>query len=463
MVISNKKIDQAGKRLAGKDSQISSEEADLILQQFRIIHQRPMNLCRQMIEGILKQQGINALLAERVKRNPSIVKKLQIQTNMKLSQMQDIVGLRVILGNMNEVNLIKDEIKKEYKNSKFKFVKEDNYIESPRHSGYRSIHMIYKYDEQIKSQKQCKVEIQIRTEIQHSWATAVEVLGTYLNQSLKQSYGDNKYLEVFKDISILFAASEEEKVDAILESVKDIKPKIEKLKLLDTFQNIHIAFEGVDKNSAEQYLLLKMNFSNQTTEICNRYSKDQFKQANEEYSAMELVIQDKKVEVVLLSIQDIRELKILYPNYFMDTVDFIKNLENVFKFVATTQGLQDIIEQLGDKESETALNKRLLSDFENILKLFKIMSLLKQEYKELERIQEKIILETATFDEMEVFLDLIVKSGNEVEMMGYMKILGIHSMDEVRDRVKKRQRDSGILTGLAIAGGVILWAALFSK
>ncbi len=91
------------------------------------------------------------------------------------------------------------------------------------------------------------------------------------------------------------------------------------------------------------------------------------------------------------------------------------------------------------------------------------MLLLKKEYKELERIQEKIILETATFDEMEVFLDLIVKSGNEVEMMGYMKILGIHSMDEVRDKVKKRQRDSGILTGLAIAGGVILWAALFSK
>ncbi len=91
------------------------------------------------------------------------------------------------------------------------------------------------------------------------------------------------------------------------------------------------------------------------------------------------------------------------------------------------------------------------------------MLLLKKEYKELERIQEKIILKIATPNEMEVFLDLIVKSGNEVEMMGYMEILGIHSIDEVRYRVKKRQRDSGILTGLAIAGGAILLAALFSR
>ncbi|SFV88092.1 hypothetical protein MNB_SUP05-SYMBIONT-5-611 [hydrothermal vent metagenome] len=64
---------------------------------------------------------------------------------------------------------------------------------------------------------------------------------------------------------------------------------------------------------------------------------------------------------------------------------------------------------------------------------------------------------------MEVFLNLIVKSGNEVEMMGYMEILGIHSIDEVRGEVKKRQKNSDISTGLAIVGGVILLAALFSK
>lgn len=89
------------------------------------------------------------------------------------------------------------------------------------------------------------------------------------------------------------------------------------------------------------------------------------------------------------------------------------------------------------------------------------MLLLKREYKELEKIQEKIVLRTDTPDEMEIFLDLIVKSGNEFEMLNYMKTIGFDTMDEVRLEVKKHQRNSGIYTGLAIAGGAILLATLF--
>uniref|UniRef100_UPI0034DDEFB2 RelA/SpoT domain-containing protein n=1 Tax=Candidatus Thiodubiliella endoseptemdiera TaxID=2738886 RepID=UPI0034DDEFB2 len=455
MVISNKKIDQAGKRLAGKDSQISSEEADLILQQFRIIHQRPMNLCRQMIEGILKQQGINALLAERVKRNPSIVKKLQIQTNMKLSQMQDIVGLRVILGNMNEVNLIKDEIKKEYKNSKFKFVKEDNYIESPRHSGYRSIHMIYKYDEQIKSQKQCKVEIQIRTEIQHSWATAVEVLGTYLNQSLKQSHGDNRYLDVFKDISKLLASleCEDDKVDSYF--AIDIQEKVDDMKLMDIFQKINTAFqeEEVDKNSAEQYLLLKMNAADKKTEICHRYGKNQFERANQEYSAMELATQNEEVEVVLLSIQDIRELQKLYPNYFMDTMDFIKNLHKQFYPLIMQDTLKAISgwNWIAKKDAHQLCYKVYMRNRD------RGVFLSESELQELTELYPKVIDidNSISGSEIERLLGLIVKNGDEVEMLTYMKTLGFDSIDKVKNGLEKHRKDLSIIAGILITSGII--------
>ncbi|SMN02087.1 hypothetical protein SPONL_506 [uncultured Candidatus Thioglobus sp.] len=64
---------------------------------------------------------------------------------------------------------------------------------------------------------------------------------------------------------------------------------------------------------------------------------------------------------------------------------------------------------------------------------------------------------------MEAFLDLIVKSGNEVEVLGYMNTLGFSTIEEVRDALKKHQKNSGISTGLAIAGGAILLAMLFSK
>ena len=86
------------------------------------------------------------------------------------------------------------------------------------------------------------------------------------------------------------------------------------------------------------------------------------------------------------------------------------------------------------------------------------MPLLVKEYKELEKIQGKIISDIATPDEMERFLDLIVKSGSEIEMMEYMETLKLNTIDEVRVEMKKRQKNSGISTGLVIAGGAILLA-----
>ncbi|SMN16065.1 hypothetical protein CRYPD_856 [uncultured Candidatus Thioglobus sp.] len=80
---------------------------------------------------------------------------------MQLARMQDIGGLRIVVDGVSEVNLIRDEIKKVESHSKFKFtfVNEKNYIKNPQKSGYRSIHMVYKYEKNIPSEKQCRVEI----------------------------------------------------------------------------------------------------------------------------------------------------------------------------------------------------------------------------------------------------------------------------------------------------------------
>ncbi len=39
--------------------------------------------------------------------------------------------------------------------------------------------------------------MQIRTAVQHSWATAVEVVGAFTAQSLKSSQGNEKWLDFF--------------------------------------------------------------------------------------------------------------------------------------------------------------------------------------------------------------------------------------------------------------------------
>ncbi len=95
------------------------------------------------------------------------------------------------------------------------------------------------------------------------------------------------------------------------------------------------------------------------------------------------------------------------------------------------------------------------------------MRLLTREYKQLEEIQGKIISDTASPNEKAIFLDLIVKSGNEMEMLNYMRTIGFDSIEKIEDflsqEYKDKDKDKGISTGLAIAGGAILLALLFSK
>ncbi len=209
-------IDRAGNVLAGKpDPKINQNSAIEILENFRSIHIHPLIVFRMSLIRKSKTISNTALISQRLKRAPSIVNKLKIQKNMSLSQMQDIGGLRVVLDNLEEVYTLRDMIREGENQTAFKstFSKETDYIEKPKESGYRSIHLIYKYDRKVTLDRQCRIEVQIRTKIQHAWATAVEVIGTYLMQPLKQSFGDEELLELFKDISKAFILIENNQLD----------------------------------------------------------------------------------------------------------------------------------------------------------------------------------------------------------------------------------------------------------
>ena len=93
------------------------------------------------------------------------------------------------------------------------------------------------------------------------------------------------------------------------------------------------------------------------------------------------------------------------------------------------------------------------------------MSLLIKEYETLEKIHKKIIEDTVTSDEIQIFLKLIVKSGNDLEMLEYMKSIGFNEIEEIEEYLIKNKKDTkskDIKTGLAIVGGAILLALLLS-
>jgi hypothetical protein len=68
---------------------------------------------------------------------------------------------------------------------------------NPQKSGYRGIHLVYRYNGRKTEYNGLKIEIQIRTVIQHAWATAVETVGMFTQQALKSSQGEQDWLRYF--------------------------------------------------------------------------------------------------------------------------------------------------------------------------------------------------------------------------------------------------------------------------
>ncbi|MFA7244897.1 MAG: RelA/SpoT domain-containing protein [Candidatus Magasanikbacteria bacterium] len=328
---SKKEIDKAGDVLAGiSDEKITQDLAIEILENFRSIHIHPLIVFRMSLIRKSKSINSNVLISQRLKRAPSIISKLKIQENMSLSQMQDVGGLRAVVDNLEEVYKLRDLLKKGEQEAAFKstFLKEKDYIKEPKESGYRSIHLIYKYDKKVSIDCQCRIEIQLRTKIHHAWATAVEVIGTYLRQPLKQSFGDAELLDLFKEISKAFIMLEYDDIDIIF--FQKISKRIKELKLRDKIEGFSVATQISTKETKKErgkYYLISLNFKNKLLNI-ERYSESKLDQANNQYTKLEKkYLNDKNTEIVLVSVDDINNLEKLYPNYFLDTQEFVKLLD----------------------------------------------------------------------------------------------------------------------------------------
>ena len=118
---------------------------------------------------------------------------------MKLSQMQDLGGCRAVMDNVGAVRRLVGYYQKE-SGIKHELAKLDDYIAAPQESGYRGVHLVYRYysDKKPKAMYNgLKIEMQLRSQYQHAWATAVETVGAFIGQALKSSMGDKEWRRFF--------------------------------------------------------------------------------------------------------------------------------------------------------------------------------------------------------------------------------------------------------------------------
>ncbi len=340
------KINKAGQTLV---MQITTPEqknqAMDILSNWRSSHSFPLHVFAIRLSRLSKQVDQSALVVRRLKRIPSILKKLnRSQTNtMQMSQMQDIGGCRAVVNSMVELSKLTDMYKKGDRGLYHKLKNRKDYIQTPKPDGYRSLHLVYKYfSDKNEVYNGILIEVQIRTKLQHYWATAVETVDHFTRQAIKSNEGEKDWMEFFKLASSVFANMEgtsiipntPEDQQKLKEKIQSLAGKLKVVKKMNEWTRIHKIIEKFEKNSKINYGFYLLNLDLATKELkITAYKKDQEELANSEYSKQEerMLVNKEDKDIVLVSADTNKELKKAYPNYFLDAKEFINVLNNYFK------------------------------------------------------------------------------------------------------------------------------------
>ena len=175
--ISNKQINRAGGLLRdwwvvedGNDfDQAELEAALATVTEYRAGFEYPLNMVTVGIRQFVERESSPPItVAQRLKRVPTILDKLNRQPTMKLTTMGDIGGCRAILRDESEIRRVVGRVTRNWTVPEERQVRNVvDYIEEPRATGYRAIHILAKRKGRL-------VEIQLRTTEQHDWATAVD-------------------------------------------------------------------------------------------------------------------------------------------------------------------------------------------------------------------------------------------------------------------------------------------------
>jgi ppGpp synthetase/RelA/SpoT-type nucleotidyltranferase len=355
---SGKEVVRAGEKLTS-DSALSNKEefsqAMNVLSYWRFTHEQPLEKAYELVEKIASQKDKNSICAKRLKRHVSIVNKLRRFEKMKLRNMQDIGGCRAIFKGIKKLRQVERELKKrpefKIKNNQPKI---KDYVNYPKEDGYRSVHLIGKFKDENGVDKY--IEVQLRTMVQHYWATALEIVDLFTNQSLKTNQGEDVWKSFFRDASELFelidqihlfdslseqaqfdrlyeqtiGQKDEEKREKILECCKRVVKACKHLRIIEKLEaytgSLKVIDERLKDESIKGYVLLQMNLHEKTvaTEVID--------EAEAEKASLLYVEAEKKAAienhtvVALVFSNAVGGIKSAYPNYFADSSQFIKYL-----------------------------------------------------------------------------------------------------------------------------------------
>jgi (p)ppGpp synthase/HD superfamily hydrolase len=184
-------IREAGSVLIADLRSPEDHEAALsITNNWRSAHGYPLNALQMNLRRIARKFDDDPIVAQRIKRLSSITGKLRRLDWLTLDEMQDLGGCRAVMSSVEAVEQVQDYCR-DFSRMKHRLLQEDDYLARPKRSGYRGVHLIYAYAGESRSiYNGMKIELQLRSRLQHAWATSVETAGMFTAQALKSSSGD---------------------------------------------------------------------------------------------------------------------------------------------------------------------------------------------------------------------------------------------------------------------------------
>jgi putative GTP pyrophosphokinase len=316
---SKSRVSRAG--AAVRDGTAAPEDLRVI-DEWRAAHRNVLNTFQALLRTRTRYQ--NVTVAQRHKRKNTIFDKLQRFPEMQLARMDDVAGCRLIFESVEELTDFRSKLhaarfRHKRRNEKDRY----DYIKHPKTSGYRGIHDIYTYDVnsvQGRPLKGLLVELQYRTLVQHSWATAVEVVGFLTSNQPKFDRGDKRYIDAMALASELLARYYE-RLTGPFPKLSDVEVA-DRFRLLDQDLGLLRMLGRLRTSSAEETgqrnMILIFGEEGQLKLESFRDAPDALRKLFEIERTL------PGIDVVLVRADSSEDVRLAFKNYFSDTKDFVE-------------------------------------------------------------------------------------------------------------------------------------------
>jgi hypothetical protein len=208
MTYSKSKVDRSGRALAGYLSRqievgrVPDVIGDDVLEAIDVIdwwrgeHARPLSRVAVNLRHYVTPYG-RPIIAQRLKRLPTIAGKLLREPTMKLSRMGDIGGIRAVVPSQDAAYAVASRLRRNWTITQYR-----DYVAHPKADGYRALHLINRNKGRL-------IEVQLRTPKQDQWANLVEIFSRTLAPGLKYGATVEPFSEFFALTAEGMASKEE--------------------------------------------------------------------------------------------------------------------------------------------------------------------------------------------------------------------------------------------------------------